>query len=354
MPELMIDTTATRFFLSTVPAMPDIVLTATMSEPRKSGVPPTPPVPLPPNATFTWRVALAYPGFIAVPHGLTRPGRARTHAAIAPIMGNPARIAFTEVMGGRLTVTLEVTIGTRKLTAKRDDILIGGTNPTALDLASAVPIKLMRQMVQQESGGAQFNDGRGGLPATAINPNWSQDRLRGVGLGQLTNPAPSADDAWNWRTNAATLQSRFRGKRGSGSTLHARIMASARWKAEVAALADWRKAEGQPPLPAITLPALTAEQQDWEGLRAYNGFGTKVAGQYLDYIHEWEPLLTTLTATTRKAPDGKPLTSPPVPDVTAAGAASWRQVTGAERNTRSGGRAPGDPDYVAHVLAQAG
>ncbi|WP_425228372.1 hypothetical protein [Sphingomonas sp.] len=353
MTQLTINATATRFNLSSVPAMPEIVLTAVMGEPPRPGAPPVPPTPLPPNAVLVWHVALAYPGFIAVAHGLTRPGRARTHPAIAPIMGNPARVPFTEVMGGRLTVRLEVTIGTQKLSATRDDILIGGTNPTAAELSAAVQTKLMRQMIQQESGGAQFNDGRGGLPATALNPNWSQDRLRGVGLGQLTNPPPSADDAWNWRTNAATLQVRFRGKRASGSTLHTRIMASARWTGEVGALNEWRRAEGQPPL-HVTLPALTAEQQDWEGLRAYNGFGVKADGQYLDYIHEFEPLLTTLVSATRKAPNGQPMKSPPVPDVDAAGVGSWRQVTGAERNTRSGGQAPGDPNYVAHVLAQPG
>lgn len=269
---------------------------------------------------------------------------------MAPVIGNPVRLPFTIVTGRRLIATVTATVAGQALTATRNDILIGGTNPTRADLITAVPDKLMRQMIQQESGGAQFNDGRGGLPVNAINPNWSQDNLRGVGLGQLTVPPPTAEEAWNWRTNAAAPQRRYREKRQSAATLHTRITASARFQAEVRALNDWRRAEGQPPL-VVTLPVLTAEQQDREGLRAYNGFGRKVAGQYLDYIHEFEPTLTTLAAATRRNPAGRLLTSPALLAVDAGGGGSWTQVSGAERNIRSGGRAPGDPDYVAHVLA---
>lgn len=105
---------------------------------------------------------------------------------------------------------------------------------------------------------------------------------------------------------------------------------------------------------AVTLPALTAEQLDREGLRAYNGFGTPMQGQYLSYIHEYEPTTTTLTSTTRRGPNGRPLQSPRVPTVDARGVGGWSQISGAERVARSGGRAPGDPDYVAHVLGRPG
>lgn len=225
MAEVRIDAVATRFYISTAPAMPEVVLTAVVTG-----------AAAPPASSYRWTFALAYPGFIPAPQAHPRPASARRHPAIAPTTGNPARVPFTVVTGGRLTATVEVMVGGAKLSATRDDILIGGTNPTATDLAIAVPVRLMRQMIQQESGGAQFNDGRGGLPARAINPNWSQDGLRGVGLGQLTNPPPTPEEAWNWRTNAAALQNRFRGKRTPGTTLHTRMMASRRFQAEVAAL----------------------------------------------------------------------------------------------------------------------
>ena len=342
MAQMTITATGTAFYITLAPAMPVVELTATIAG-----------ATVPPGTVFTWTFALNYPGFISVPRGFRRNGRARSHPAMNPVTGNPVRVPFTAVTGGNLTATVTATVAGQVLTATRTDILIGGTNPASSDLAALIPDKLMRQMIQQESGGAQFNDGRGGLPTQAINPNWSQDNLRGVGLGQLTVPPPSAEEAWNWRTNAASLQSRYRAKRQSAATLHTRIMASARFQGEVRALNDWRRAEGLPPL-QVTLPILTTEQQNWEGLRAYNGFGVKVAGQYLDYIHEFEPALTTLTSTTRRTPAGQSLTSPAVPAVSATGAGSWRQISGAERNTRSGGHAPGDPHYVAHVLAQPG
>jgi hypothetical protein len=339
--QLTIESADDVFYLSLAPAMPEIELTAVIKG-----------AAAPPPAACHWTFSLAYPGFIAVRGGATRNAVARSHPPIASVTGNPVRVPFTTVTGGRLTATVTATVAGQTLRATRSDILIGGTNPSATDLASVVSDRLMRQMIQQESGGAQFNDGRGGLPARAINPNWSQDNLRGVGLGQLTNPPPSAEEAWNWRVNAASLQTRFRGKRRPGATLHTRIMASARFQAETAALNAWRQAEGQAPV-TCTLPPLTAEQQDWEGLRAYNGFGRKVAGQYLEYIHEFEPTLTTLTSARRRGPQG-PLTAPAMLAVDDTGACSWSQINGAERNSRSGGRAPGDPDYVAHVLGQPG
>ncbi|MEN3748860.1 hypothetical protein TPR58_16920 [Sphingomonas sp. HF-S3] len=342
MAQVTIDAGDTRFHISLAPAMPVVELTAKGEDGRAL-----------PGASCTWTFVLDYPGFITVPQGFRRNGRAYRHPPIAAVTGNPVRVPFAIVTGGRLTATVTASVGGRPVTATREDILIGGTNPSGTDLATAVPDKLMRQMIQQESGGAQFNDGRAGLPAQAINPNWSQDNLRGVGLGQLTNPPPTADEVWNWRSNAASLQRRYRDKRRSGATLHTRITASARFQAEVAALAEWRRAEGLPPI-RVSLPALTEQQQDLEGLRAYNGFGRTVAGEYLDHIHEYEPALTTLTSATRRDPAGRALTSPPVPAVDGNGAGSWTQISGAERNRRSGGQAPGDPDYVAHVLARPG
>ncbi|PXA91107.1 hypothetical protein DMC47_26280 [Nostoc sp. 3335mG] len=342
MAQVTIDAANTRFYISVAPAMPVVELTARAADGSVL-----------PAAACSWTFVLDYPGFIAVPQGFRRNGRAYRHPPIQAIIGNPVRVPFAIVTGGQLTATVTASIGGRPVTVSRSDILIGGTNPGGTDLSAAVPEKLMRQMIQQESGGAQFNDGRGGLPAQAINPNWSQDNLRGVGLGQLTNPPPSADEVWNWRVNAASLQRRYRDKRRSGASLHTRVMASARFQAEVAALAEWRRAEGLPPI-RVSLPALTEQQQDREGLRAYNGFGRKVADQYLDHIHEYEPTLTTLTSATRRDPAGRALTSPPVPAVDANGVGSWTQISGAERNRRSGGQAPGDPDYVAHVLARPG
>jgi hypothetical protein len=87
-------------------------------------------------------------------------------------------------------------------------------------------------------------------------------------------------------------------------------------------------------------------------LRAYNGYGMPVTGEYLKYIHEFEPATTILTSSTRKTATGAPLKSPRVLATDNSGNIPWEQISGAERKRRSGRSAPGDPDYVAHVLAQ--
>jgi hypothetical protein len=80
-----------------------------------------------------------------------------------------------------------------------------------------------------------------------------------------------------------------------------------------------------------------------------------VAGQYLEYVHEFEPARTVLRSAKRKGPTGQPLESSPVLDVDATtGHARWVQIDGAERLHRYGGKKCGDPDYVAHVLARPG
>ena len=80
-----------------------------------------------------------------------------------------------------------------------------------------------------------------------------------------------------------------------------------------------------------------------------------MAGQYLDHVHEYEPRMTRHTAATRKNAAGAPLTSGDLLAVDASGAIGWQQISGPERRRRyvqAGRRVPGEPDYVAQVLAQ--
>ncbi len=331
----------TRFYISTAPEMPRITLQAVVQG-----------IPTQVKPEFAWSFKLEYNDFIVLPGSRRRNVRPKAHAAMPNMTGNPVTVPLSTLMCGRLTVTVETTVGGAKLSATRNDILVGGTNPTAVDLTAVVVQAIVRKMIRRESCGNQFSDTA--LPpwtAFAVNRNWSSDNRRGVGLGQLTNPPPEDADIWNWRANALHLQQRFQQKRASAATLHKRVAASQRFTDEVKALNDWRAAEGQPPLP-VRLPALDSDQQDLEGLRAYNGFGIKASGQYLDYIHEFEPAMTVLTSAKRKGPDGQPLKSPAMLDVDVGGNAKWTQISGAERQRRYGGSRSGDPDYVANVLSQ--
>ena len=347
MPSLTIKAVSNRFYMTSTPSMPMIELEAAWDAPRSGPVP-----------VFNWTFALAYTGFIAVPGSITRntlhkdtPVVPKHHPPMRDATGQRVRVPLTTPMCGVLTVSVETIVQGVRISARRDDIYIGGTNPSPEELAAAVQVPLMRRMIRQESGGNQFSDtGARRLVATATNPNWSGDGNAGVGLGQLTVPAPSDADVWNWRTNAADLQERFRAKRASGKTLHSRMMLSARYKAEAKALNEWRVAEGLPPVIPLLLP-LNDEQLDREGLRAYNGFGFRLSSEYLERVHEYEPVSGFLTSAKRKTASGELLNSPRLLMIE-NGNAVWHQISGAERQARYGGRRTGEANYVAQVLAQ--
>lgn len=126
---LTIEATDTRFFIDLVPAMPQVSLTAKLDgKPVASNV-------------CTWRFALEYPDFIAVPLGQARPVTPKIHPPIAPVSGNPAIVPFSTLMCGRPIATVEIMSGGPSRTETRKDILIGGSNPTASDLRPQCPSK---------------------------------------------------------------------------------------------------------------------------------------------------------------------------------------------------------------------
>src|SRR5688572_25681053 len=55
-------------------------------------------------------------------------------------------------------------------------------------------------------GQRQFNTTPG---TTSRSPLWSGDNLGGVGLFQITVPAPTHDQVWNWRSNVAAGRTRL-------------------------------------------------------------------------------------------------------------------------------------------------
>lgn len=186
-----------RFYMSTTPAMPTITLVAKVEK-----------VLLPQLVIYSWQFSLVYNSYITTTPGQrTYNVRAKTHPPMPSMIGPQVTVPLSTLMCGRLTVTLTALLEGKYRTVTRNDILIGGTNPSSGELAGAVPEAIVRKLIRHESGGNQFYDSGTSSSATqAINPNWSRDNLRGVGLGQLTNPAPDDADIWNWRQNARSLQ----------------------------------------------------------------------------------------------------------------------------------------------------
>ena len=300
-----------KFSISADAVMPSITVTATLSAVVVD--PKSPPV-------YTWNAALAFVGSVT-PHGS---GHNTSHRTIPPQSGprNIFVIPFTEVRGGVLTVSVSVRVGANTLTAHSTGLTVVGTNPTPAAIKTkanaigATKVRFRKQM-RQESSLMQFT--------TSGWPHYSSDNLGGVGLCQITRPAPTADQTWSWKANVDAGWALYLEKESAARNYVINGRAGPTFRALVAA---WN-ASRKPAAPiAVTLPDYTADQLELDTIRGFNGF----AGG----LHEFRVrldrnglLVVTLDASGRN------------------GAAEWERVPVAERGTA------GDPNYVNNVEAQA-
>ena len=305
---------APKFVISAAAVMPSITVTATLT-----GVtvdPSSPPV-------YTFTATLAFVGS-TTPHGS---GRDTQHGPIAQQTGarNTYVIPFTQVRGGVLTVAVSVRVGTvPPLTATSVGWSVVGSNATPAQIKThanaigATKVRFRKQM-RQESSLEQFR--------STGWPKYSSDNLGGVGLCQITRPAPTPDQVWNWRDNVQAGWSLYLEKERIARNYPVTVRGGATFRAQVAA---WNTQPSRRSLPtiAVTLPDYTPDQLEQDTIRGFNGF----AGG----LHEFRVRL-----------DARGLLVVAVDASGRNGAAAWEQVPVADRGTA------GDPNYVNNVEAQA-
>lgn len=301
-----------KFSISADAVMPTITVTAALAgatvDPR------SPPV-------YTWNAMLVFTGSVT-PHGS---GSNTTHRAIPPQTGprNTFVIPFAEIRGGVLTVSVSVRVGTTTLAAQSTGLTIVGTNPTpaAIKLkANAIGANKVRfrKQMRQESTLRQF-------VATGW-PLFSGDNLGGVGLCQITRPAPTADQIWNWKANVDAGWALYLEKERIASAYPAHVR-SAILPALVTAWNNSRR----PAAPiAMTLPDYTADQLELDTIRGFNGF----AGGLHEFRVRRDSTPDRLLVVTIDASGTR-------------GTVEWERVPVNERGTS------GDPNYVNNVEAQA-
>src|SRR5262249_44393258 len=141
--------------------------------------------------------------------------------------------------------------------AERTDLKIVGTNPLYSQLADEIPSKVFRAITWHESRGRQFLGNANG--GTSACPLFSGDRKGGVGLTQLTRPAPTNEQTWNWRANIAGGMRLFDEKKGIARAWPKTYRESKSFKALVDAYNAERAAKKLAAIP-ITLPDFTNEQ----------------------------------------------------------------------------------------------
>lgn len=304
-----------QFAITADAQMPTITVTAVLQNEA-----------LPAGSTpiFEWSATLTFEGGTPPTNTAYGSGRSTAHSPLPPqTSASPSwRIPFTEVRGGLLTVQVTMRAAGVERRARATWTIVG-TNPTSTAIrafANSIGADriVFRKKMRQESSLQQFR--------TPGNwPKYSSDGLGGVGLCQLTRPAPTANQTWNWKDNVRGGWKLFLEKEAFARAYPGKQREGERFKGLVRAWNQARTAQGLPAIP-VELPDYTAEQLELDTLRGFNG--------YANNLHEYrirmqgDQLWVTVSA------DGN------------TARAEWERIPAAERG------AVGDRNYVDNVLAR--
>ncbi len=337
-----------EFAISEDCIMPTITATATLQN-----ITPDSKLPL----VYTWKASLVFKG-VACAHSLSR---VITHPDVTQKSGsNKFPIRFTQVRGGDLTISVTVQGGTLNLSKTSENLKVVGTNPSIGKLTSSLDVPRnagFRKLMRLESRLRQFR-----APSC---PLFSADNLGGVGICQVTNPTPTADQVWSWKENVAAGWSLYQTKERVARAYPKHVRDSAEFKALVKAYNDQRHAKavataaagaGAAPSAAgvaagaaaaaaavrpliIHLPDYTDEQLERDTLRGFNG--------YAGGLHEY-----------RVQVDANGLLVVTEDKGGTTGTAHWEQLTAADRTAyydkiNLDANKRGDPNYVDDVEGQA-
>jgi hypothetical protein len=115
-------------------------------------------------------------------------------------------VPFDGIEGNELTITVDAGVcgagAARQALKQTKTVRIPGTNPDRSAVQAALGIDMLRQMACLESGQCQFEaDPADGADPAGVCPLFSGDGRGGVGVMQITVPAPSYADHWNWMAN---------------------------------------------------------------------------------------------------------------------------------------------------------
>ena len=244
-------------------------------------------------------------------------------------IGGERAIKFPRVRGGDLTITVSADLATGCYEKISKGLKIRGVNPARHEINAACGVVALQKICCRESGRRQFD----AVAETGASncPLFSGDGLGGVGLMQITNPAPTEDDHWDWRANINHGVQIFNSKRALASRYPARVRGSAEFRK----LAQHFNAGRNPPV-NVVLPDFTPAQLELDAIRGYNGWaGRDAFGQVL---HEFRVPLDAQGNLRVNV------------DAENRGLIVWEQVPAGDRPHGAGSW--GDPDYVAHVQGQ--
>jgi len=286
----------------------------------------------PAKATFTWLATLIFDGS----DGLTKTingSKGRTEHPEIKHTGTLPRweIPFTDVRGGHLAVSVTVRAGgtAQTVTSKDKNWLVVGCDLVKGDISAFVNAlpksdeasrRAFRKLISRESSLRQFRP-------SEYWPLYSGDGKGGVGLCQLTNPEPTADQTWDWKANVLGGWRLYQEKQRMARSYPRTVRKGPTFKALVDAWKNARSKNGQKEIP-VDIPDYTPEQLARDTLRGYNGYANE-QHEYRVRLNTDGTLYVTIDATGRH------------------GSAEWEEIPASERSGK------GDRDYVNKVLKEA-
>ncbi len=305
-----------QFVIDATPKMPAVSVAVAISG---LGADPTP------RTAFTWSAQVRFNPSGACRHG---PNRIFALDANGTHVGSPIPIVFSDIMGGHLTITVTAQVAGKQLSARAGGMRILATNPTRAAIQTQIADDILQRIACHESGQIQFDAAPG---ATSLCPLWSGDNLGGAGIFQITSPAPTSAQVWNWTANVAAGRAKLESGRQAARNYRSQILQSHTWRAMVDELNKQRRAAHRSEI-RIDIPPLSPDQVEDDAIRAFNGYGTE-RDAFGYPLHEFRLRMDA----------GRLHVN--VDEAARTGMTEW-QRTPVEQRGRSG-----DPNYVHHVRA---
>lgn len=282
---------------------------------------------------YFWKAQVVFNSSVC-PHGTGKSGS--THSTHTEMLSGSSRggsfiLNFNEVSGGELVLQVDATVGGRHIYGKLSGIRIGGENPSPDQIRPRLSRPILGHIIRQESSLQQF------IPAPnadgCMYPQFSQDNLLGVGLGQITKPASKDIELWNWQENIKAIERKFKDALGAASRYPQHCRDSANFKRLCKELNEKRILKKLGSI-SVIVPSFSDDQLERNAVRCYNGAGgTDNLGQ--GFLHEYQIALDDA---------GGLLVD--VPPKSTEARTSWEVVPESDRITA------GDRGYVRNVYAQ--